>query len=432
QAAARGNGAQAGAAVRTGAPQGAGVQGSAQSSGRRFAAIAVQAVTVVSGPLITGNDTAGTVVPVTQSQVAAQVSGVVAKILKKVGDYVKEGAIVVQLDAAALQLALQNAQAALDNAKINLATGQQTTSGSRQKLTDQLQSAQNALNAAQKNYDSLEAQFDLGGVSSSSLDNATSQFYQAKANVESAKLALDQNQQADTQNIAQLKLAVDQATNQLALAQLNLQNAAVRAPFEGQIAAVNVTPGMYVSLNTSTFLLVSADKQINFTEPPTDAPNFGIGDVVQFNYAGRSYPVRLTQTPSAPINGVVPMVAAVPASLPVSYGTVGTITNKLAIGAGPQIPLAALQSRANTNFVYTVTNGKAAETPVDILAEAGTTAVVRGVEAGMQVIINPPPGLLSGSTVQVVAPATSQGQRTGSQQGQQSGGAARPAVGGTP
>ncbi|MCX7037730.1 MAG: biotin/lipoyl-binding protein, partial [Spirochaetes bacterium] len=126
QAAARGNGAQAGAGVRTGVPQGAGVQGSTQTGGRRFAVIAVQAVPVVSGPLVTDNDTAGTVVPVTQSQVAAQVSGVVAKILKKVGDYVEEGATVVQLDDAALRLAVQNAQAALENAKINLATGQQT------------------------------------------------------------------------------------------------------------------------------------------------------------------------------------------------------------------------------------------------------------------------------------------------------------------
>ncbi len=387
------------------APAQTGARTSAQGAGRRSAVIAVQAVNVVAGPLVTDNNTAGTVVSVMQSQVAAQVSGVVARVLQKAGDNVREGAVVVQLDAAALRLTVQNAQAALENAKINLATGQQATSGSSQKLADQLQSSKNALDAAQKSYDSVKAQFDLGGVSSSTLDNATSQLYQAKANVESAKLALDQNRQADTQTTAQLKLAVDQAANQLALAELNLQNAAVRAPFAGQIAAVNVSPGMYVSLTTPTFLLVSADTQINFTQPPADAPNFKIGDSVTFTYDGKSYPVRIIQAPSAPINGVVPMVAAVPAQPPVSYGTVGTITYKLSVGAGPQIPLAALQSRADTNFVFTIANGKAVETPVTILAEAGTTAVVRGIEAGMQVIINPPPGLLPGSTVQVVAPA---------------------------
>jgi HlyD family secretion protein len=444
--AAQGSGAQA-APGRTAPPQGAEAPGSARGGSRRFATIAVQAVTVVSAPLVTDNDTAGTVVPVTQSQVAAQVSGVVAKVVKRVGDTVTEGTVVVQLEDSALRLAVQNAQAVLDNARINLAMGQQTTSGSRQKLSDQLESAQNAMAGAQKNYDSLKAQFDLGGASSSSLDNSTSQLYQAKANLESAKLALDQNAQADTQNLAQLKLAVDQASNQLALAQLNLRNAAVRASFAGQIASLNVTPGMYVSLNTAVFLLVSTEKQIAFTQPPADAPHFRIGDVLQFTSGGTSHAVRVTQAPSAPINGVVPMAASVPDSAPVSYGTVGTITYRLTVGTGPQIPLAALQSRANTTFVYTVVDGKAVETPVTILAEAGIAAVVKGVEAGMQVIINPPPGLLSGSTVQVVVPAASPGQaeggpqsqRAGGQQGQQPGGqrgqrtgGQQPAAGGTP
>jgi HlyD family secretion protein len=396
--------APAGGGTKPGTKPGAqtGGQAGAQAGGRRTAVIAVQAVTVASGPLVTDNDTAGTVVPVMQSQVAAQVSGVVAKVLRKPGDSVKEGAIVVQLDDAALRLAVRNAHAGLENARINLATGQQTASGSNPKLADQLRSAQESLSAAQKSYDSQKAQYDLGGISSSALDTARSQLDQAEANVEGAKLALDQNQQAGTQNLAQLSLAVDQASNQLSLAQLSLQNAAVRAPFAGQIAAVNVTPGMYVSLTTPTFLLVSADKQINFTEPPTDAPNFKVGDVVQFTYGGKSHPVKVIQTPSAPINGVVPMVASAPANLPVSYGTVGTITYRLTIGSGPQIPLAALQSRANLNFVFTIADGKAAETPATIIAEAGATAVVSGVQPGVQVIISPPPGLLPGSAVQVV------------------------------
>jgi multidrug efflux pump subunit AcrA (membrane-fusion protein) len=412
---AAGSGTQAAASRGgTGAQGGAGRQGTlAQgAAGRRFAAISVQAVPVLSAPLVTDNDTAGTVMPVTQSQVAAQVSGVVLKVVHKAGDFVAQGAAVIQLDDATLRLSEQNAQAALDNAKINLAMGQQNTSESNPKLADQLQATQGSLTAAQKNYDSQKALYDLGGISSAQLDNAKSALNQAQANVEAAKAALDQNSTADTQNIAQLKLAVDQATNQLAIAQLSLQNATIRAPFAGQLAAVNVTPGMYVNVNTSAFLLVSTDKQISFTEPPTDAPTFRIGDVVQFTYAGKSYPVKLVQTPSAPINSVVPMVASVPASMPVSYGAVGTVTYKLTIATGPQIPLSALQSRANINYVDTIVNGKATEVPVTILAEAGTTAVVQGVQAGDQVVINPPPGLLNGATVQVVALPVAQGQGT--------------------
>ncbi len=398
-------GGQAGArpASTTGSPGAAG-----QAGGRRFATISVQAITVEASPLVTDNNTAGTVTAVTQSQVASQVSGVVSRVFHKQGDHVSTGAAVVQIDDSMLKIAVRNAQSALDNAKINLTMGQQTTTGSEPKLTSQLESAKNALDSAQKNYDSQKAQYDLGGISASALDNVKSQLSQAQANVQAAQLALDQNGTAETQNLAQLKLAVDQASNALEMANLNLQNAAIRAPFDGQIVAVNVTPGMYLSLNSPAFLLVSTDKQINFTEPPTDSPNFKIGDSVVFNVGGKSYPVRITQTPSAPINGVVPMTASVPASVPVSYGTVGTISYKLTIATGPQIPLAALQSQADINYVFTIQNGKAAEAPVTIIAEAGTTAVVQGVKPGDQVILNPPPGLLAGSSVQVVTlPATS-------------------------
>ncbi len=197
--------------------------GRGQAGGRRFAAVPVQAVTVLAAPLVTDNDTAGTVTAVTQSQVAAQVAGVVAKVFLKQGDRVTEGTPVVQIDDSTLRLAVRNAQSALDNAKINLATGQQTTTESGPKLTSQLESAQNALTSAQKTYDSQKAQYDLGGISSSTLDNAKSQLEQAQANVSAAQLALDQNAQAETQAIAQLKLSVDQATNALELAQLNLR-----------------------------------------------------------------------------------------------------------------------------------------------------------------------------------------------------------------
>ena len=50
--------------------------------------------------------------------------------------------------------------------------------------------------------------------------------------------------------------------------------------------------------------------------------------------------------------------------------------------------------------------------PIVIIAEAGTTAVAQGLKEGDQVIINPPPGLLAGATVQVVALPAAQGQGT--------------------
>jgi hypothetical protein len=117
------------------------------------------------------------------------------------------------------------------------------------------------------------------------------------------------------------------------------------------------------------------------------------------------------------------MVAALPTSVPTSYGAVGTITYRLTLATGPQIPVAALQTRADLTFVYTIVNGKAVEQPITIFAQGGTTSVVKGVDAGMQVVLNPPPGLLAGSSVQAVAVPSAPGSAAAAPSGAPSAGA---------
>jgi multidrug efflux pump subunit AcrA (membrane-fusion protein) len=393
-----------GSGQRNGSPQGGGAQYAQGSGGQRAGtrAIPVQAVIIHIGPLKTSNDTAGTVVPVTLSSVASQVAGVVSSVPRQAGDWVKAGATVVQLDDSQLKLAVQTAQSNLAIAGINYQIGQDNTDQNNPKLKLQVQSAESALASAQKSYDSTKALFDVGGVPAAQLDTANSQLQQAQANLEAAKTALDQNKKSDTQTLAQLKLAIDQSQNALQAAQLNLQYAAIKAPFAGQISAINVTPGMYVSLSTVVFVLVSAEREISFNVPPADAATIPFGATLQFNYLGKDYPVRIMQAPSAPINGVVPMVAALPRSSNLQYGTVGTVSYSLSLANGALIPIAALQVNEDQNYVYAIVNGKAAARPITILAESGTTAAVTGIEDGIQVVLNPPPGLLAGAAVQAV------------------------------
>ena len=330
---------QAAAPTQPGVPGGTRGQGG-QGAGRRAAIVPVQAATVQDGLLTAEREASGVVTPVTQSQVAAQVAGVVKSVPRASGDWVKAGALVVQLDDAQLKLALANAQASLENAKINLQIGEDNASQDNPKLSLQVQSAQSALDSAQKFYDSQKALFDLGGLSASALDTAESQLTAAKANLEGAKTALDTNNKSGDQTIAQLKLGVTQAENQLVQAQLNLQYASIRAPFAGQIASINMQAGMYVGLNTPAFFLVSADKEISFNIPPSDAPTLLPGSKVAFSYNGANYPVKVSQAPSAPINGVVPMVASVPSGFKLAYGAVGNVSYSISVASGTLVPLA--------------------------------------------------------------------------------------------
>ncbi len=386
----------------------AGKSGSAQSNGngqggRRFSAIPVLAVSVRVGPLTAGNDTAATIAPVTQSTVASQVSGIVSKVVHLAGDWVKAGEPVVLLDTSQLKLAVATAQAALENAKINYQVGQDNASKDNPRLTLQVQSAQAAVDSAQKNYDSQEALFKIGGVSASAVDNARSQLQQAQANLQAAQIALEQNKKSDVWALQQLRLAVDQAQVQLQTAELNLRYASITAPFTGQIAAVNVNPGMYVSQNTAVYIIVSADKEINFNAPPTDAPNLPVGTPVEFTYQGHIQTVKISQAPSAPINGVVPMVATVPRSVNAPYGAVGTVTYTLTIAHGAIVPIATLQTNEDKNYVFSIEGGKAVMRYVTIVGQSGSVAAVSGIPDGAQLIMSPPPGLLADSAVQVTS-----------------------------
>ncbi len=389
-------GSQSGTAAKPGSAQG----------GRRQSIIPVQATIVQSGLLTSERNTAGVVSTVMQSQVATQVAGVVKSLLHLSGEWVKAGDTVVQLDDAQLSLSLANAQAALENATINLKIGQDNSDQANPKLALQVKSAQSALDSAQKFYSSQKALFDLGGLSASSLDTAASQLSAAQANLEGAKSALDQNSKSGDQTIAQLKLAVVQAQNQLAQARLNLQNASVKAPFSGQIAAVNMQVGMYVGLNTPAFTLVSADRQINFSISPSDAPALPAGQAVTFTYSGKTYPVRVSQAPSAPINGVVPMAASVPQAFNLPFGSVGSVTYRISVANGILVPLNALYTLENQNYVFVIVDNKVTTKNVTILGEAGIMTVVTGVSSGDTVVVNPPPGLILGSQVQPIMQPT--------------------------
>ncbi len=396
-----------GGAVGTtgGAPQGGAGQTNRPGAGR-FGAVPVVAVTVKVGPLMAGNETAATVAPYRQSTVAAQVAGVVLHVVHLSGDWVKDGEPVVVLDTSQLKLAVATAQAALDNAKINYQVGQDNANTDNPKLTLQLQSAQSALDSAQKNYDSQKALFDIGGAPSSAVDTAKSQLQQAQANLQAAQTALEQNKKSDIWTLQQLRLAIDQAQLQLQTAELNLQYASIKAPYAGQIAAVNVNPGMYVSQNTAVFVIVSSEKEIVFNVPPADSVNLPVGTTVKFTYLGHVYPVKVSQAPSAPINGVIPMVTDVPRSFTLPYGAVGTTSYSLTVARGAIVPIAALQTNEDQNYVFAVVNGKAVTRNITILGQSETSAVVSGVEDGAQVIMNAPPGLLEGTAVQVTSTVT--------------------------
>ena len=372
------------------------------AGGPGLAEISVRVVPVSVDALIVEHQTSGTVVPVMQSQVAGQVGGVVARVLRRAGDRAEKGDAVVQLDDSQLRLSLRTAQASLEASRINLSTTQGITAQANPTLDLQVKSAESSLSVAQRNYDSKKALFDLGGATGAEMDKAKSDLSMAQANLEAARTALDQNSKAEVQNIAQLKLTVDQAGFAVQQAQLNLEHAAIKAPFAGRLVAVNVEPGEFVSQNAPAFIIASQEREVDFNVPPADASSLRVGSPVSFTLGGKSYALRISQSADVPVSGVVPMAAAVPANMALTYGAVGTVSYSLTLARGALVPTSSLQTSEDTNFVFVAQEGRANRRPITILTESGSVAVVTGVTAGEIVVVNPPPGLLDGSVVKAV------------------------------
>jgi len=376
-----------------------GQAGQKGQSNRKAAVIPVQSMIVKSGLLSVDRSTAGIVSPAIQSQVATQVAGIVLKVNHLVGDWVKQNDSIVQLDDTQLKLTLANAEATYENAKINLSVGEDSSKQANPKLVFQVQSAQSAYDSAQKYYDSQKALYDLQGISGSQLDTAASQLSTAQANLEGAKSALDQNNNAGDQSIAQLKLSVKQAQNQLDQARFNLQNASIKAPFAGQIAAMNMQQGMYAGLNTPVFTLVSAERHISFNVEPGDTAFLKVRSIVKFISTGKEYSAKISQDPSSPVSGVVPMIATID-GLDLPFGSVGNITYRVPLAQGIIIPISSIETLANQNYIFTIENSRVVVKNVTITAEAGSSASVDGINDGDIVIVSPPPGLIPGSQVQ--------------------------------
>ncbi len=391
-----GVGASGGAAAQ---PQGGaarqGGQNGGQAGNRRSAVVTVEVQAARTGALTVENTAAGAVMPETQSSVAAGASGSVKALLKQAGDWVDSGTPVIQLDDAALKLSVRLAKATLENAKINAGTSTAGgATGATSKLGLQLQSAQSSVSSAEKNWASAQALQKIGGISGSDYDNAQVQLQTSQANLESAKMAVQQN-----------ILLVETASIQLEQAQLNLANALIKAPYAGQISVINVHPGEFVGQSTPVFGLVSRSKVISFSVSPSDAPGLPAGTLLKFTINGATANTQVAQTPGAPLNGLVALTAALPASVKASLGTVGTISYRVVLANGTIVPLTALQSAENKTFVYTNENNKAARYEVQVLDASGTEVAISGLNPKASVILNPPPGLLVGATIQAVASA---------------------------
>ncbi|MGE5623091.1 MAG: efflux RND transporter periplasmic adaptor subunit [Bacillota bacterium] len=303
----------------------------------------------------------GSLRAVNQAPVKAKVAGEVREVLVREGEPVKAGQVLVKMDASDYQARVDQARGAL-------------------------MAARGQLDIATKTRDNNKALLDKGFISKNAFDNAESQYEIARANVESARGALD-------------------------VAQKALADTVIRAPISGLVSSRSVQPGEKVSADNRLLDVVDLSQmELEAAVPAADIMHVAPGQEVQVKIEGM--PQRLTGT----VARINPATQAGSRSIMV-YVKIDNPQNLLRVGMFGEaqltvakkanvltVPQTAIQNDAGNTYVYAIENGKLAQKPVALGArgddgEGAAVEVLNGLQEGAQIVKTNLGSLRAGATV---------------------------------
>lgn len=197
------------------------------------------------------------IVAAQQAAIFSKVSGYIRRIHADRGDFVKAGQLLVEVDDLELQAVLQQARAALLTGEAGLEVARSTLEGQRANLENQ--KANLARARAVADNDARQAQrmrtlFERGLVSATDHENSRTTTESSAASVQAAVAQLRVAEVQVLTQESQVRLSEAQvetfrATRQLA--ETNLANTRLMAPFAGYISQRNLDNGAAVSAQSA-------------------------------------------------------------------------------------------------------------------------------------------------------------------------------------
>jgi len=336
-------------------------------------------------------DASGYVTARLQATVSAKITGKVTEVLIEEGMRVREGAVLARLDDTEARAGLALAQAQLVAAR------------------SQLAEVRAQLDQAERDYTRQQGLYDRQLVSPQSLDAALAQRDMLRA------------------RLANLQEQIKVEQESLAVAQVQLDNTVIRAPFSGVVIAKSAQPGEMISP-------ISAGGGFTRTGIGTivDMDSLEIQVDVNESYINRVAPgqpveATLNAYPDWKIPGEVIAI------IPTADRSKATVKVRIAIkardsrivpdmgvrvgfleskapgeapaprAAGVLVPADAVKPEGADGVVFVVTDGKKVERRRVTLGPdlAGQRRVVSGLREGERVVLAPPPGLADGQAVRL-------------------------------
>lgn len=263
----------------------------------------------------------GTIEPLNQVDVGAEISGLIEAVHVDFNDQVTLGTVLATLDKDQLSARVRQSRAQLASAKAKVEEAHANELEARNNL---------------KRAESLHKQ---GNVSEQSLDNAKAAHARAMAALASAEAQV---------TVAEANLAADET---------NLAKTDITAPIDGIVLTRQVEPGQTVAASFQTPVLFTLAEDLSAMKLVIDIDEADIGQVKQGQqatfsvdaYPGRVFPAAITAVRFAPKNenGVVTYEALLSvdnADLSLRPGMTATATITTATREGAlMVPYAALR-----------------------------------------------------------------------------------------
>ena len=334
-------------------------------------------------------DASGYVTARRQATVSAKITGKVTDVRIEEGMRVKEGDILARLDDTEAK-----AQLALARAQLSVATSQE---GEIRALLQQ----------AESDYTRAQELFTRQLVSAQAIDGA-----RAQRDMLRARLIANTEQ-------------VRAARESVSVADVQLDNTVIRAPFSGVVVTKSAQPGEMISpisagggftrtgigtivdmdsleiqvdVNESFINRVSADQPVEATlnaYPDWKIPGSVIAIIPTADRSKATVKVRVAIKSKDP--RIVPDMG-----VRVGFLEPGTGAARRPAPALVLVPADAVRGEGGSSVVFVVADGKVARRPVTLGRTAGPDReVLTGLKAGERVVVSPPASLSEGDAVRV-------------------------------
>ena len=365
---------------------------------------AVQTMRVIPRPMERTINVTGSLAAQERAELRVKVSGRVQNVAIDLGSVVKKGDLLVQIEPRDYELRVQQSLAVLSHSRVALGLPVNSTNDSiALENTTPVKEAKAVIDEARNNRERVRNLSQEGISSKSELDTVESQYSVAAARFEAA-----------AQEARKLQAILAQRRAEFEMAQQDLADTSIRAPFDGAVQARIASPGEYLAIGAPVANVVRVDPlRLKLEVPERESLNVRIGQAVRLRVEGdtKAHEGRIARLSPAisDLNRMLMVEADVPNNgvlRPGLFVRAEIVTNERESSLA--VPTNAVITFAGLEKVIVVRDGKAFETRIQTGRRGGDwVEAMSGVKPNDVVVLDPG-NLRTGQSVTVkeAGPAT--------------------------